>query len=105
MSQNRIHLIATEDKLIRIQEGEYESGFWDLTEKLADQLVGGLIVFHNERNQPSYFGGRIQSYRVQDGGDRDGRIVFRFRYEEECRGIRTQGKWTSRDRKLVMKGY
>lgn len=104
-TQNRIHIVEAQDRFIRIQEGEYESGFWPVADKIADKLVGGLILFHKERSKPSYFGGRILSHRIQDGGENDDRIIFRFRYEDECRGIRTEGGWKASGVKLVMKGY
>jgi|APCry1669188970_1035186.scaffolds.fasta_scaffold66647_2 hypothetical protein len=104
-TQNRLHIVEKQDRFIRIQEGEYDSGFWLVAEKTADKLVGGLILFHKERNKPSYFGGRILSYRIQDGGENDDRIIFRFRYEDECRGIPAEGGWKASGMKLVMKGY
>ena len=103
--RNRIHIVEAEDRFIRLQEGEYESGFWPVADKIADKLVGGLILFHKERNKPSYFGGRILSYRIQDGGENDNRVIFRFRYEEECRKVPTEGGWKASGMKLVMKGY
>ena len=104
-TQNRIHIVEQQDRFVRIQEGEYDSGFWPLTDKIAGKLVGGLILFHEQRNKPSYFGGRILSYRIQDGGEHDGKIIFRFRYEEECRKIPAAGGWKRSGLKLVMKGY
>ena len=104
-TQNRIHIVDTQDRLVRIQEGEYESGFWPIADKIANKLVGGLILFHKARSKPSYFGGSILSYRIQDGGEHDDKIVFRFRYEEECRGIPAEGGWKATGLKLVLKGY
>lgn len=103
-TQNKIHIVEKQDRFIRIKEGEYESGFWPIADKIPDKLVGGLILFHQERNSPSYFGGRILSYRMQEGGENDARIIFRFRYEDKCRGIPTEGGWKATGIKLVMKG-
>src|SRR5438445_7469752 len=41
----------------------YESGVWDV-ENDAAQLVGGMMFLHEKKADRSYFGGRIESYRV-----------------------------------------
>lgn len=104
MSQNRIHLLEKDRRFVKLEGDEWESGLWNVTEKQAKQLIGGLIVFHHKQRLPSYYGGSILSYRVQEGGEFDQRIIFRFRYEDGCRGIRTEGNWTTREKKLVIKG-
>lgn len=79
----------------------YESGNWDITEADARRLVGGMLFLHKTKATPSYFGGRIESYRVVDTEHAHrARIVFRLTSLLEARQVRWRGDrspraWTS----------
>ena len=34
----------------------YTSGLWGIGTQAAEQLVGGMVYFHESKSQPSYFG-------------------------------------------------
>jgi hypothetical protein len=91
-----IHLIERKSLFSRVTSPstEYESGFWSLSEAQAQLLVGGKIYFHQRQIEPSFYGGVITGFRVQQGEPHNGRIIFRFEPNPECRGIRAgRGGW------------
>lgn len=69
-------------------KNEWESGYWVVGEDTANRLIGGHIFLHRGQDVPSHFGGTILSYRIQQGGPEDGRLVFRFRAEMNCKGVK-----------------
>lgn len=92
---NCIHLIQkdTDPKLLPKPEKEgskiWTSGYWSLAAKTAEGLIGGMIYFHKAQVKPSFLGGEIVGYRVEESGEWKGRIVFRFREESSARGVKT----------------
>ena len=82
-------------------DGEYESGNWDVTAADAEKLVGGMIYLHNTKSERSYFGGRIKSARCVVTDDAHPvRFIFRFKPLSEARDVRWNGAkhnmaWTS----------
>jgi hypothetical protein len=91
-----LHLVERQDYVTRLADGsgEWESGYWAVSNDTAERLVGGDIYLHKAQDKPSHFGGKILSYRVQQGGEYDGRIIFRFRASMEHKGVRTgPEKW------------
>ena len=87
-----IHLIQSDAKLAPkpVAPGShlFESGFWSLSIKQAESLIGGNIFFHEKQLSPSFFGGVITSYRVQQGGEWHGRVIFKFGSLVSHKGIR-----------------
>jgi len=80
---------------------EWESGYWVVAEETATRLIGGQIYLHRGQDKPSHFGGDILSFRVQDGGEGDGRLIFRFRFNPRCKGVKAgRGGWGN-EKKLV----
>lgn len=79
----------------------YESGNWDITEREAARLVGGMLHLHQTKADLSYFGGRIESYRIIDTEHaHSARVVFRLMSLVEAKGVRWRGDrspraWTS----------
>lgn len=101
----RIHLIERESRLLPLDRGsqEYESGFWAVAEETAQKLVCGEILFHRAQAQPAFFGGVIQSYRVQPDGEWQGRIIFKFLADPvRLRGIRATGWGAGSEKKIVL---
>lgn len=86
-----IHLIEKLGLIRQIEgpSGEYESGFWKVGHRTAEGLVGGDIYFHRKRAEPSFFGGRILSFRIQPDGKYADRIIFRFRAMPSRQGVAT----------------
>jgi hypothetical protein len=85
-----IHLIEKENLISRVSgsQTEYESGYWALSEQDARDLVGAHIYFHERQIEPSFYGGLIIGFRVQQTEPYTGRVVFRFEPKSECRGVR-----------------
>ena len=99
----RIHLIERVSSFKKIEGNVLESWCWDVTPKTAQALVGGGIYFHKKQKEPSYYGGKILSYRIHDGDDDcRGRIIFTFKYSREYKNISAgDGGW-SYQKKIVL---
>jgi hypothetical protein len=101
-----IHVIRKNDpalpriELIDRDSDLYRSGYWVLSEETARSLVGGKIYFHREQSKPSFFGGTIRGAEKIKEGVYAGRILFTFRFEEACRGIRTERIGWAQEMKL-----
>ena len=98
-----IHLIERLNKLklIDLDQHEWESGYWKVSEKTAQCLVGGDLYVHGGQLEPSHFGGTILGYRVQKGGALDGRTIFRFRASMEHKGVKTNRKGWGNAKKVL----
>jgi hypothetical protein len=78
----------------------YESGVWDV-EKDAAKLVGGMMYLHEKKADKSYFGGRIESYRVVETDNaRSRRVIFTVTSMREGKDVGWRGTahgmaWTS----------
>ena len=83
--------------------GEWESSWWAVSEARAQRLVdeAGSIYLHSARSEPSHWGGTVIGYRVQQGGETDGRTVFRFRPSLQHKGVRTDGNGRGQEKKFV----
>lgn len=90
-----IHLVERVNNVKRLPApGEWESGYWFLSEESAEKLVGGDIYLHTGQQDASHFGGTILGYRVeQSGSDTDGKIVFRFAATMEHKGVFQREGW------------
>ncbi len=98
----KIHLIEKLSNFKKIDGNVLESGYWDLSPYTAQELVGGDIYFHKKQKEPSFYGGRILSYRIHENDDkyRD-RIIFRFEYSQNHRGVLAgDGGW-SYEKKII----
>jgi len=51
-----------------------ESGWWKLKGDKAQELVGSEIYFHKKRLEPSFYGGTIVGYRVEQEGLHQGAL-------------------------------
>ena len=55
-----IHFICRGRKnLTVLKQPTYTTGFWSVSEDVAQKLVGGMINLHETKADPSYFGGRV----------------------------------------------
>lgn len=98
-----IHFIERSDNVRKTNrlKNEWESGFWDVTEETAQKLVGGMLYLHRSRHQPSHFGGRILSYRIEQAGASAGCVVFTVRATADCKDVKTESKGWAKDHKIL----
>ena len=103
----RIHLIERGGAFKKIEGNVIESWCWEVPRQTAQALVGGDIYFHKKQKEPSYYGGKILSFRVHDGStgehpDCHGRIVFTFEFSRKHRDVPAgEGGW-SYEKKIVL---
>jgi len=97
-----IHLVERVDNVRKVDKSknEWESGYWAVTEDVAQKLIGAVLYLHRGKLQPSHFGGEILSYRIEQAGPEAGRVVFRLRADADCKGVKTNGKGWSKDQKI-----
>jgi hypothetical protein len=92
-----IHFICKGRRHIcRIEGTTYLSGYWNIDAYTAQQLVGGMVYFHEAKKQPSYFGGQVSSWRVaeeEDHPDHIGDIILTFEATTDGKNA----KWSGRD--------
>ena len=93
----KANLLSREDKTTQ----NWESGYWTVSKEVADSLIGGDIYLHKAQDRPSYFGGKITSYRVHDEGQWKDRIIFLFTATMEHKGVRTAKSGWSMEKKIV----
>ncbi|EME68570.1 hypothetical protein H261_17748 [Paramagnetospirillum caucaseum] len=71
----------------------FESGYWDISESDAAVVVGGMIYMHQTKNELSYMGGVVQSFRIEVRPElaHATRIIFVFESTKEGRGAKWKG--------------
>lgn len=100
-TQPRIHLIEKGGYFKKINDREYESGWWAIPEEAANGLIGGLIFFHEGKKLPSFFGGTVLGFRVETEGEHKDRIVFRLESSSDCKGVKADPERWALKRKLA----
>ncbi len=100
--RKRIHLIERDNRMIRLDGDLWESGFWSVPEATAKQLVGGSILFHKKQKEPSFFGGLILKYRIQDKRGSMGQVIFTFQFQPDHRAVLAEGGRWSQEMKVVL---
>ena len=98
----KIHLLDKHDRLKPVSNAEqlWESGYWTLPIKTAEELLGGDIYLHSKKIKPSKFGGIIQSYRVEEDTEFAGKIVFTFLADIEHKNVSTPKEGWGMDKKI-----
>ena len=96
-----IHIIEELNHFVKLPDDQWESGWWNINESKAQQLVGGEIYFHKKRIEPSFFGGSITDYRVDQSSQNQGKIVFTFHYQASCRNVNTDKYGWSKKIKII----
>lgn len=102
-----IHLIRNDPKLPQIKPVKpgsdlFQSGYWVISEAKAEALKGGKVFFHEKKAEPSFFGGEITEFKKVTEGEYKGRIVFIFKPDRACKGIKTQRDGWSQEMKLLL---
>jgi hypothetical protein len=97
-----IHFVCRDRaNLYPVKPPVYDSGDWDVTPEDGARLTGGMIYLHQTKAALSYFGGKIDSYRITETDNaHPRRIIFTFTYMPEGRGAKWRGgvharAWTS----------
>lgn len=96
-----IHLVEPLNNFAKLQDNEWESGWWNIAESEAKKLVGGEIYFHKKQIEPSFYGGIITGYRVGQDVQYQGRVAFRLKYDAACRNVNTDRHGWSKKMKIV----
>jgi len=96
-----IHLVEALNRFTKLRDNVWESGWWSIDESEAEKLVGGEIYFHKKQQEPSFYGGIITGYRVEQNGEHQGRIIFKLEHSETCRNVKTDKHGWSRKMKIT----
>lgn len=96
-----IHVLGRTNNFKKLGDNIWECGWWKLTEEQIQGLIGSNIFFHKHKLEPSFYGGTIRGYRVQNEGPYEGQIVFEFEFQQTCRNISTDRKGWSLESKIV----
>jgi hypothetical protein len=96
-----IHIIEPLNNFVKLAEDRWESGLLTVDESNAKKLVGGEIYFHKKRLEPSFFGGSITGYRIDQDAKNQGKIIFTLQYNEAGRNVRTDKLGWSKKMKII----
>jgi hypothetical protein len=96
-----IQIVEQKNNFVKLHDNVWESGWWQLDESKAQKLIGGEIYFHKKRQEPSFYGGTVLGYRVEQEEPYRGRIVFKLQYRHTCRDIRTDKVGWSKEMKII----
>ena len=58
--------LPTNVTIVDPSKGAWCSGYWDLSEDQARALVGGWLYLHETKKSPSYYGGQISDFKVEN---------------------------------------
>jgi len=96
-----IHLVEPLNNFVKLNDNVWESGCWAVDEDKAKKLVGGEIYFHKKRQEPSFYGGTILGYRVEQDGEYQGKIIFQLQHVQSCRNVSTGKTGWKKDVKIM----
>lgn len=100
-----IHIVDQIDNLRRLKDSpiahEWESGCCAVAQGVAEKLVGADLFIHEGMSKPSRFGGKITGFRLHEGADAAGQVIFRFKASNDHRDIKTSRAGWSNDTKTI----
>jgi hypothetical protein len=96
-----IHIVEHVNNFVKIDDNVWESGWWNVDEKNAEKLVGCEIYFHKKREEPSFYGGTVLGYRIEEDGPYVGKVVFKLQYKHACRNVRTDKSGWNKEVKII----
>ena len=96
-----LHILQHSQDIMMLSNKEWESGSWSIDENKAKELVGGEIYFHEKQQEPSFFGGIITGYRIEQDEQNKARIVFSLRYTAKCRNVKTEKQGWAKKMKII----
>ena len=89
------------NNFVKLPDSKWESGWWNIEESKAKKLVGGEIYFHKKQQEPSFFGGSITGYRIDQDAQYQGKIIFTLQYNAACRNVKTDKHGWSKKMKII----
>lgn len=96
-----IHFFCLHQKGFKhLGNGLFESSHWNLTDKMADELIGGFIFLHEKQTAPPWHGGRIKGWRPAD--DNPKRKVIEYSVEGNFRKAVCRTGWGREQARQVM---
>jgi len=100
----KIHLIEKESlvRCIDIDLKYYETGYWAVSNSSATQLINGDLFLHKSQNSPSFFGGKIISFRIVDLGEYKGRVAFVIEASMKHKGIYSGASGWGNEKKIEL---
>lgn len=100
-----IHIVGDVESIRRIKDSqlahEWEGWCCVVRADAAEKLIGADLYLHEGQTKPSRFGGKITGFRIQEGGEFDGRIAFRFQATNDHRDIKTTRAGWGSDVKII----
>ena len=100
-----VHIIDQIDKLRRLKDSriahEWECGGCILDHDVATKLIGADLFIHERMSKPSRFGGKITGFRVSEGEDMAGTVIFRFKATNDHRDVKTSRAGWTKDTKIL----
>lgn len=96
-----IHMVEPLNNFVKLPDSSWESGWWSIDESKAKELVGGEIYFHKKQGEPSFFGGTITGYRLDQDAQFQGKVAFTLNYNAACRNVRTDKNGWSKKMKII----
>jgi len=109
MSIRELHFLCKQGEgFRRLNENEFESGSWKVSDDVVRQSVGKRIYLHEKQKEAAWHGGRIVGWRHSKAGDwrsstaGDGRKVFRYVVEGDFRKVCRKG-W-GREKAIIWGG-
>ncbi len=100
-----IHLVEklTDDAHLRPvsnRPGEWETGYWVISDATAKSLIGGFVYVHKGQNLPSHEGGAILDIYYEPGSDPKRRVI-RFTSTSTAKNVIADREGWGNERKIV----
>ena len=92
---------AERPRCIDKSKEEWTTGFWKLSHKTAESLVGGKIYIHRTKAGKSTFGGNVTGYTVVPDGVCKGKMAIQFTYDPACRDVSTGSSGWGHEKKVI----
>jgi hypothetical protein len=96
-----IHIVEPVNNFVKLEDEEWESGWWSMDENNARELIGCKIYFHKKQQEPSFFGGIITGYRIEQDAQHPGCVAFTFQYDAGCRNVKTDKHGWTKKMKII----
>jgi hypothetical protein len=99
-----IHLVERLNNMREVSTNPpiWESGYWKVSIKTAESLIGGDLYLHNGQLEASHFGGKILGYRVHETESASNdRLIFRIAPSDAHKGVSTTTNGWGNEKKLV----
>ena len=89
------HLICKSANGVSKADGKntYFSGSWVIPKEEANELIGGRLYLHENKSEPSYFGGSVVEWRnsKREVGAIEEGVTFVIEADKDGKGARWKG--------------